>query len=231
MNNIQKHYSSEEKENFMNLIKIIINLSSKARVDGLLSLEDICPYLNPFLLKKGIEHIVEGCDVEELIYILDNYIQTKKYSEAEMLEKLIIREGVISIKNGYIGKTLFNKMLAILGEDLFDNFDYSIFEEKPPIELEYDRNNSKPIFEECNAFEDIIMSIVDCGEMEKLVRVVSYFYMALALKGCSGKLNAYVRDKLSIKNMVAELDYEVIRIGPCRVKDIIEAQEFILILL
>jgi len=227
---INKEYSNGEKEKFKELIKIIINLSSKARLEGLLSLENICPYLNPFLLRKGIEYIVEGCDIKELRYILDNYIQTKKHYGNELLEKLIIREGVILIKNGDIGKILFNKMLIMLGENFFDNFDYSIFEEKPPIELEYDRNDSKPLFEECNAFEDRIMSIMDCEEMEKLVRRAGYFYIALALKVCSGKLNMYVRDMLSFRYIVHELNYEVERIGPCIVQDAIDAQKFILIL-
>lgn len=225
---INKEYSNEEKEKFKELIKIIINLSSKARVEGLLSLENICPYLNPFLLRKGIENVVEGCDVKELRYILDNYIQTKKHYGNELLEKLIIREGVILIKNGDIGKILFNKILIMLGEDFFDNFDYSIFEEEFPIELEYDRNDSKIMFEECNTFEDKIMSIMDCEEMEKLVIRAGCFYIALALKVGSGKLNMHVRDKLSFRYMVDELNYEVVRIGPCRIQDAIDAQKFIL---
>lgn len=226
---INKEYSSKEKESFVELIKVIINLSNKAYRQGLLSLEDDYPSLNPFLLRKGTEIIIGGCDVKDLRNILDNYIQAKKYSDAELLENFIIKEGLLLILSGDRDKILFEKILSMLGEDFFEDLDYSVLEEEPS--LEYDANNNKPMSEECNIFEDRIMSIVHYEDMEKLVRRVGYFYMALALKGSSGKLNVHVRNNLSFEYIVDELNYEIECIGPCRVKDVISAQKFILSLL
>lgn len=223
---INKEYSSGEKEKFIELIKVIVNLSNKAHLQGPLSLEEDWPLLHPFLLRKGIEIIVEGCYVRELSFILDNYIQAKKYSEAELLERLIIREGVLFIQNGGKGKILFEKILSMLGEDFFQDFDYSIFDEKVFVEEKPKYNH--PISKELNVFENKIMSINDFENMDKLVMKVGYFNMAYALKGSSSKVQSHVKNLISVKFIVHEIDNTLKLIGPCRLQDVTDAQNFIL---
>ncbi|MCC5911900.1 MAG: hypothetical protein JJT76_15895 [Clostridiaceae bacterium] len=81
---------------------------------------------------------------------------------------------------------------------------------------------------ESRDFEDSIMNIVDIEDMEKLLRRVGYFYMALALKISSKEVNLHLRNKLSLKYLVDELDQEVKRIGPMRLEDGVKAQKFVL---
>lgn len=45
----KKAYSDEEKERFKKVIKVIVNLSLKVHSQGVLSLEEVYPSLEPFL--------------------------------------------------------------------------------------------------------------------------------------------------------------------------------------
>lgn len=134
---------------------------------------------------------------------------------------------------------MFEKILSMLGEDFFKDFDCSIFDEEPS--YQYQSNDIKIIDEECKLFadqivnignfEDEIMSIDDFNDMEKLLRRAGYVYMAIALNGASCELKRHVRNILCFKYMRDELNQEIKIISRCRFEDIINSQQFILRLL
>lgn len=83
------------------------------------------------------------------------------------------------------------------------------------------------ISEKRNSFEDSIMGIVDSKDMEKLIMKVGYINMAYALKPSSSKVYSHV-ENLCSKHINEEIEYTMKIIGPCRLQDAIEAQNFIL---
>lgn len=121
---INSEYSHDEKESFKEIIKMIIKLSNKVWSDGLLSLDDVYIFLPNFLLRKGLELIIECTDVEDVEYVLDNYINAREYSNSERLERVIIKKSVLLLQKGDTGKILFDKILSILGESFFEKFEY-----------------------------------------------------------------------------------------------------------
>ncbi|ABR49259.1 hypothetical protein Amet_3120 [Alkaliphilus metalliredigens QYMF] len=223
---INRDYDSAAKNEFKELIKVILDLSDKADRQGLLSLDEEYPSLNSYFFRKSIELIVEGFHPEVVRNILQNYIDAKECSEGELLEKRITMEGALLIQSGARRKILFEKILSIFGEEFFQDFEYSFFEEEQS--LKYNEEDTNAISEESITFEDRILSIVLNDDMNKLVKRAGYFNMALALKVSSGKLNVHVRNILNANDMVEELNGEVIRIGPMLLKDGLAAQEFVL---
>lgn len=222
----RKTYSAEEKERFKKVIKVIVNLSLKVHNKGVVSLEEDCASLEPFLLRKGIELWVEGCLINDLKFIIDNYIRARDYLDDGLLERLIIREGLLLlVEDENYGRLLFEKILSMFGEDFFEDFDYSVFDEKAFVE-------EKPIHNqffsmESSIFQDRIMNMVNLEEMEDLIMRSGYLKMALALKNCSSKVLDYVKN-LSSEYIGQQIESEMNRIGPCRLEDIIDAQNFVL---
>lgn len=177
-------------------------------------------------LKKAIELIVEGFEPRDIESILDTYIEAKEYSDTELLERLVIKNGVLLIQSGYRDKLLFEKILSCIGEDFITDLDYSLFEKE--IKFKYDKEDVRPISEKSLGFEEKILAILSESDMISLIKQVGYFQMSLALKVSSGKLNTHVRRVVNSKNIADELSNEITRIGPIRLEDGLDAQELIL---
>ncbi len=225
MSSLYKEYNYEEKEELRNLINNIVNLSILSNNEGLLRLYDYYNNLQPFLLRKGIEIILEGCYSKDLRFIIDNYIHTRQNSHKQLLDSLIIREGLLMIQEGEKSRILFEKILSMLGEGFFDDFDYSIFEKEEDLDKSPPRKFS--VLEGYELFKARIMKIVDYKDMEKLIFRVGYYNMALALKGSSIEVERHVRNLISVKFVLHELDFIMHKLESYNHQDIINAQEFI----
>lgn len=218
-----------DKYRLMELIKIIVKISLKARRDGLLSLDSEYPSIQAYLFRKGIEMVTEGAYPEDIRFIFYNYIRTKKYSEKELLEILIIRDSLLFIQNGDNGKILFEKIISMLGEGFFKDFDYAIIEKEILLEerRKYKEQITKEKTTEEMIFEEMILNIDDSKEMEKLIVLVGGTKFALSLKGCNSKVENHVKD------LCAQHIYKVIEeykdyLGPVRIVDVLNEQKSIL---
>lgn len=223
-------YNEADKYRLKEVIELIVKLSIKANKDGLLSLENEYSTIQPYLLRKGIELIVEGSSPEDIKFIFNNYIQAKEYSKEELLEIIIIRDSILFIQNGHSRKILFEKIVSITGADFFRDFDYGVIEKE--ILLEEAKEYKAQLEEKAKTSEEIdfegrILKIEDFKEMEKFIVKAGGSTLAMALKGCSSKLIDH------IKGLCAYHIYEVIAeemnfLGPVRLIDVREAQKSIL---
>jgi flagellar motor component MotA len=109
--------SLKEKEFLMELINYFVNLSEKAYREGLLSLEDDVENIDNFFLKKGLKLITNGTDPEIVRSILETYIYSSDLKGKELLEKMIILEGVLAIQSGDKPNIIFEKLASYFGED------------------------------------------------------------------------------------------------------------------
>jgi chemotaxis protein MotA len=76
----QKSKSSDaEKRQCMNLVHDLINLSMMARRNGLLSLIQVAEETHSFLLKKGLQLIVDGVAPQLVRNVLESYIVSGDY--------------------------------------------------------------------------------------------------------------------------------------------------------
>ena len=113
----------EKRQKTLYLMMLIVDLSNQANEHGILSLEERIPSLNSDFLKKAIYYLVEGFNEKELEKMLGDEPYLKEEFETEHLERQLIKQGVIWILSDNYGKSLFEKMLTVLGEDFFDYID------------------------------------------------------------------------------------------------------------
>lgn len=116
--------SVEEKEqtimkdfSLIDDINIIMDLDTKARMDGLLALESEIPNLTSTFLKLGVQLIVDGTDLELVRKLLENIIETGDFSKAERLKREIIKEGICGIQEGLPTRLLKSLLCSYIGEE------------------------------------------------------------------------------------------------------------------
>lgn len=115
--------TAEEKYNLLALIDMIIQISDVAAKGGL-----DAQYLNnypkqiPFLLKKGLMLVISGIDLQTVTDILNNYIMSGNYEGAELLKRIIIRDGVRCIQRGDPPAVIREVLTSYLGEDFVSEY-------------------------------------------------------------------------------------------------------------
>ena len=115
--------STEDKKECMAVVSTILSLGIKARHLGLLTLVKNIEETTFFLLKKGIQLIVDGVKHETVRKILEFYILTGDYRGKELIQRCLILEGVLAILDGVHPKVIKEILLSILGEDDFEGFE------------------------------------------------------------------------------------------------------------
>jgi FliG C-terminal domain len=121
----QSNCSDEEKRECLSLVSELIDLSKVARRNGLLSLVPYAEKNSSFLLRKGLQLIVDGVSPQITREVIESYILSGNYSGKQLLERCIILEGVAAIQKGLHPKVAKEFLLSFLGEE-----SYAIFEKK-----------------------------------------------------------------------------------------------------
>lgn len=118
--------SDEEKNECMPVVSNILSLAIKARHLGLLTLVKDIEETTSFLLKKGIQLIVDGVKPHTVRTILEFYILTGNYRGKALLQRCLILEGVLAILEGVHPKVIKEILIALLGEDGHEGFEVQL---------------------------------------------------------------------------------------------------------
>ena len=121
----QSKCSNQEKRECLSLVSELIALSKVARRNGLLSLVPYAEENASFLLRKGLQLVVDGVNPQVTREVLESYILAGDYSGKELLERCIVLEGVAAIQKGLHPKVAKEFLLSFLGEE-----SYTIFEKE-----------------------------------------------------------------------------------------------------
>ena len=191
-------YSEEEKNKCFEVIQTMLTLSQRACRYGRHILDwDYQPFESkPRILRKGIRLILDGIDPEEVRNALDNYINARNYIDIELLEAQIMREGVLLIHAGEGEKTLFEKLVAMLGDGFYQDIkDQDVFKfEKASLNSVQEELSSAA---EEKLFEDAITNIEELEDMERLLRMAGHHDMGYALLGVSKKVYEHVLTRIN----------------------------------
>lgn len=114
---IKKEYKLDKKRRILSLVEKIVKISNKVYKEGLLSLDEVYTTLQPELLSKGADLLMEGYSPDELRDEVIRYIYSKPYDEIDLLETYIIQEGLILLLENYWGDTLHHKLLCLSAAD------------------------------------------------------------------------------------------------------------------
>ena len=197
--------SNQEKRECLSLVSELIALSKVARRNGLLSLVPYAEENASFLLRKGLQLVVDGVNPKVTREVLESYILAGDYSGKELLERCIVLEGVAAIQKGLHPKVAKEFLLSFLGEE-----SYTIFEK------EFDDRNRNTLemylqkLEDTTANKesglDTIILKLNNDEIEKFLMEINTGDLAKALKSLGGKAQIRLFNNLSQKAASALVD-------------------------
>ncbi len=222
--------TGEELNACARLIPRLMNLGLKARRDGLLALEDEIDSLGHPFLKTGLALIVNGTDPELVRKALELQILTQGYRGRELLERVLMLEGMLMIQSGTIPHTMKDLLSVFFSETFADTIaacceeDYegttakilARFSERPPLASETALLEG-PIHE------------LSKDDIAKVLHEIDTQALIIALSGASGSvinrmcesLSPRARDLL-VEDLTSFLHY------PPDIADITAAQEKVL---
>jgi len=223
--------SAGDKKECMALVAEILAMANKAKRNGLLSLVQEAEETSHFLLKKGLQMVLEGVSPKLVKTTLQNYILSDKYFGKELLERCLIMEGVLAIQNGVTPTIIKELLLSLFGEGAHDIY-----------ELEYGdakRDRLKAFFkriEKSRATTTLSSKLgntilqLDDQSIQKCLKEVSTVDLARALKGIEGQAQIKVFRNLP-KRSAAILQETVEHLDLMRESEMIEAQEKMLLII
>ena len=108
--------SEDEKSQCIDLVAQIVSMAKKAKHNGLLALVQETEETNSFLLRKGLQLILEGVQPSLVKTTLEYYILSGSYTGKDLLERCIIMEGVLAIQKGVNPQIIQELLLSLFGE-------------------------------------------------------------------------------------------------------------------
>jgi len=109
--------SHDDKKDALDTLDKLLDLSEKAKSSGLLSLESEIDIVQPEIFKKSIQMLIDGIEPEYIKEILMNYTLCGGYKGKELLIRILIIEGILSIQQGIHTIIIREKLSSFFGED------------------------------------------------------------------------------------------------------------------
>ena len=197
--------SNIEKQECLKLVAELIALSKVARRNGLLSLVPFAEKSSSFLLRKGLQLVVDGVNPQVTREILESYILSGDYIGKELLERCIILEGLAAIQKGLHPKVAKEFLLSFLGEE-----SHAIFEEEFDGR---DRDTLKMYLQKLEATAapkesrlDNIITKLKNDQIEQFLMEINTGDLAKVLKNLGGQAQIRLFNNLSQKAASALVD-------------------------
>ncbi|RHX96004.1 hypothetical protein DLM76_03320 [Leptospira yasudae] len=191
-----------DREKSLKTLGMMLELSEKCYVFGKYFLIDAFDSEeHPFLLRKGFDLMGIGMDAENVHNILKGYIVSGNYEGKELLDRIIILEGMEAIQKELHITVFLEKVASYFGESYQESFWNFVTQKRKEIDTILLNDfyaefcNSKPQID-----SDILLSrafhSLSYNELKDLLRQVSLPDLAEALKSVREKLVIQVLDFL-----------------------------------
>ncbi len=192
--------SDAEKRQCMKLISYLINLSKMARRNGLLSLIQVAEETSSFLLKKGLQLVVDGVAPQLLRNVMESYIVSGDYEGKELIERCLILEGVAAIQQGLHPKVIKELLLSFLGEDSYEIYQKEFENEsKDSLKSYLKAIEDTPSLSSRGSKLDQIILKLNNDALEKFLMEINTGDLAKSLKGMGGQAQIRIFNNLSKK--------------------------------
>jgi len=223
--------SEDEKRQCMALVAQIVSMANKAKRNGLLSLVQEAEETANFLLRKGLQLVLEGVQPHLVKTTLEYYILSGRHTGKDLLERCIIMEGILAIQNGVSPQIIQELLLSLFGENGHAKYEAE-FGDKKKNGLENFFNKIKkdraatPL---SSTLGHTIMQLDD-QSIQQCLKEVSTVDLARALKGIEGKAQIKVFKNLPKRSAVILQD-TVEHLDLMRNSEMKEAQEKLLLVI
>ena len=105
-------FNMEDKRDCFETVKTIVELAQKARVSGLLSLQQEVESSQDHLLRTAVHLLCDSVESEDIRKILQNWIISGNYRGRRLFKRILIMEGMLAIKQGAVAAFLVKSLLA-----------------------------------------------------------------------------------------------------------------------
>lgn len=202
--------SKEEKKECLDTVDKILTVSRKAHKKGLLALEEDTCISGSKFFKKGIELLLYGIEPLVLRKILENYILVGNYKGKELLKRILILEGILSIQMGDYPWVIREKLSSYFGEDYYEEINnHFCIMKNTEIKIEEYINSvkDKQSYSMETKILDNELKKMPKRSIQRLLRDVDILVLSVGMKGASGKIQIKIIEGLSMmtKSILLEL--------------------------
>lgn len=185
-------FSDEEKRKSFFTAKRMIDLYNVVRSRGILSLESEVVNDTAFI-KMGVNLVIEGLPPEEIEEILQNFILTGGYTGTELLDRLIVTNGLVEIVTAYPYFYYPFATITIIG---------SLLGEKYISELAMtDVDKYIILLSESANFEKSLLALTRT-ELSLVLKSIDSDTLVQAFRGCSKSFIIKMRDGLDLNYFI-----------------------------
>jgi len=223
--------SDVEKQECMALVSEIVSMAIKAKRNGLLSLVQEAEETSHFLLKKGLQLLLEGVNPTMVKTTLQYYILSGKYHGKALLERCLIMEGVLAIQTGINPTIIKELLLSLFGEGANETYELEYGDRKRErLETFFKKiEKSRPATPLGSKLGHTILQLSD-QSIQTCLKEISTVDLARALKGIEGKAQIKVYKNLPERS-AAILQETVEHLDLMRESEMNEAQERVLLII
>jgi hypothetical protein len=187
--------SDEERLKSLPTAIKMVNLAKKVRFEGILSLEDEVVEDNDFM-KMGANLVLEGVEVDTIEKILQNSILSGGYTKTDLLDRLIMTQGLIAIVNYYSPFVIANIVGSILGEKYISEIIDTI---NKAIDVnDFIDKYTLPLYESID-FEKRLLKLTRT-ELSRLLMSIDNGSLTTAFGGCSKSFINKMREGISVNS-------------------------------
>ena len=192
--------SNDEKRQCLKLVSDLVALAKRARRNGLLSLVQVAEESPSFLLRKGLQLVVDGVNPQIVRSVLEAYILSDQYRGRELLERCIILEGVTAIQKGLHPKVTKELLLSLLGENIYEIFEQEIGPaDKDTLETFLESIKNTPATTRTDSTLDRLILKLKKNAIEKFLMEINTGDLAKAIKGMGGRAQIRIFNHLPQK--------------------------------
>jgi hypothetical protein len=223
--------SEAEKKECMVLVAELCSMANKAKRNGLLSLVQEADETSHFLLRKGLQLVLEGVNPQMVEQTFQYYILSGKYHGKELLARCIIMEGILAIQNGVNPTIIQELMLSLFGESSYETYELEFGDGKNNrLQSFFNKiKQSRAATPLSSKLGHTIMQLND-QSIQQCLKEISTVDLARALKGIEGKAQIKVFKNLP-KRSAAILQETVEHLDLMRESEMTEAQEKVLLII
>jgi hypothetical protein len=201
--------SQEERQQCVELAADMVDLATKGRRSGLMALMQEAEENPSFLLRKGLQLILDGVKPDIVREILEFHIGAGNYSGRELLERCLILEGVLALQNGVHPKIVKELMMSLLGEDGQKGFEAK-FDQKDDQEFKAFLQNIKDTHPPSAPAKKLDKAInkMTGSEIHLFLKEINTTDLARAIKDLGGKTQLKILSSMP-KRAASMLQHEI----------------------
>ena len=190
---LELKFSDEEKQKCLPTALRMVNLAYMAESHGILALKNEVTAEDTPFMKMGVDLILEGLTPDVIEKILQLSILSDEYAKTDLLDRLLILQGLTAIAGGYRPFVTAHIIGAVLGEKYISKITAPMNE---TLNLnDYIDKYTFPL-PESSKFEKRLLELTR-AELSLVLMPMDYFLLTIAFIGCSKSFINKMRDGVS----------------------------------